>query len=104
MTTTPEALRDAGIAAAENATDPRWIIIVDSIIETAATTGNRFSADDIREHVPITALHLVGGRIRSFLMRKEIVMVGEVRSTWPATHHKKIGVYVGADHDEVVAS
>lgn len=104
MTPSPESLRDAGIAARENAVDPRWIVIVDSIIESAAMSGERFSADDIRKSVPVVALGLVGGRVRSFLMRKEIVMVDEVRSTWPPTHHKKIGVYVGAQYVQAVAS
>lgn len=104
--TSPESLRDAGIAAAENAADPRWIVIVDAIIQDAAASGRSFSADDIRGQVPAVALHLVGGRVRSFLMRKLIIPVGEVRSTWPATHHKKIGLYVGADFwsEEVLAS
>ena len=103
----PEHLRDAGIAAAENAADPRLILAVDAAIEDLAAAGHPFSADDIRPLVPTLALPLVGGRVRSYLMRRNpqrLVCVGEIRSEWPPTHHKKIGLYVGAEHAEAGAA
>ena len=104
---TPANLRDAALAAQEHAADPRLILAVDAVIEEFAAAGHPFSADDIRPLVPSLALPLVGGRVRSYLMRRNpqrLVCVGEIRSDWPATHHKKIGLYVGAEHHEAVAS
>ena len=104
---TPAALRDAGIAAQEHHVDPRIDIIIDGAIEELAATGDPFSADDIRPMVPTSALPHVGRRVRSYLMRRNpprLVCVGEIRSEWPPTHAKKIGLYVGAEHHEAVAS
>ena len=100
---TPTQLRDAGIAAAENAADPRLILAVDAVIERWTASGRRFSANEIRDEVPTLAAHLVGGRLRAASMRKpaEITKVGEVGSSLLSTHAKKIAVWQNA---EVVAA
>jgi hypothetical protein len=96
---TPTALRDAGIAARENAADPRLILAVDAVIEKWTASGRRFSANEIRDEVPTLAVDLVGGRLRAASMRKptELVKVGEVGSSLLSTHAKKIAVWQRAD-------
>lgn len=103
MATTPERLRDAGIAQRENAADPRLILAVDAVIERWAASGRRFSANEIRDEVPVKAADLVGGRLRAASMRRpaEIAKVGEVKSTLLSTHAKPIAVWQNA---EVVAA
>lgn len=102
-TVTPEALRDAGIAQRENAADPRLLLAVDKVIARWVESGRRFSANEIRDEVPVKAADLVGGRLRAASMRKpaEIVKVGEVKSTLLSTHAKPIGVWQST---EVVAA
>lgn len=95
MTTTPEDLRDAGIAHVENGADPRFTAAVDRVIARWAESGLRFSANIIRDEVPTAAADLVGPRLRAASMRRpvEIVKVGEVRSTLLSTHAKTIAVW-----------
>lgn len=97
--TTPEQARDAGIAQREQHADARWIAIVDAVIERWAKSGRTFSANDIRDELPVSARDLVAGRIRSAWMRKPalIVAVGEVKSTLKSTHAKRITVWLGAE-------
>ena len=93
--------RDTGMAAVVNAADPRLIAAVDVAIESLIDAGEPFSADDVRDLIPSAALPLVGSRMKSHQMRRNpqvLVNVGEVRSDWPASHGKKIGLYVGAEH------
>lgn len=53
------------------------------------------SANDFRDKLPeIGNRALIGARFRSLLMQKRLVRVGEVTSTDPGTHAKKIGEYV----------
>ena len=103
---TPEALRDEGIQRREDHADPRLILEVDAKIADLADAGQPFSADTLRPLVSDLAKPLIAGRLRSAAMRKErvIVCVGEIKSTHGPTHAKKIGLYVGAEHVEAVAS
>jgi hypothetical protein len=105
---TPEQARDAGIAAAENAADPRLILAVDAVIAKWVASGRRFSANEIRDEVPTLAAHLVGGRLKAASMRRpvEMVKVGSVRSTLTSTHAKEIATWCGVDAvaAEVMAS
>lgn len=100
--TTPDQARDAGIAERENAADPRWVAIVDTIVERWAKSGRPFSANDIRDEVPAVAQRLVAGRLRSAWMRKPrlIEPVGEIKSDLTSTHAKKICIWIGADFAE----
>lgn len=104
MTTTPEQERDAGMARREIHADPRLIAIVDFFIAKHASSGRPFSANCLRDEVPTLASKYVGNRLRAAYMRKELIPVGKVRSTLRSTHAKEIGVYVGAEHVQQVAS
>lgn len=92
----PESARDAGIASAEQAADPRLILAVDAVIDRWIASGRRFSANEIRDEVPTLASGLVGARVMSAFMRGDIKKVGEVRSTLRSTHAKPIGVWQDA--------
>ena len=100
MTTTPELARDAGMATAENAADPRLMLTVDRVIAEWAASGRPFSANDIRAALPASAGPLVGARIKAASMRRptEIVAVGRTRSSLVSTHSKDIAVWQGAEH------
>ena len=103
----PTHLRDAALEAQTHAADPRLEAAVDIAIERLIDSGQVFSADTVREHIPAAALPLVGGRVRSYMMRRHprmVDVVGEIQSTWPATHGKRIMQMRGADESEQVAS
>jgi hypothetical protein len=96
-----EQARDAGIAQAEHAADPRVIVAIDDVIERAIASGRRFSANDIREKFP-TAEQLIGARIRSYATRRVdgrplMKKVGTVPSTLKSTHAHEIKVWLGFD-------
>ena len=97
MSTAPEQARDEGMSAAENAADPRMILMVDKVIADANASGERWSANDIRDRLPIAAGPLVGARVRAASMRKprEMVAVGRTRSSLRSTHAKEILVWQG---------
>ena len=94
-------LRDTGMAAVVNHADSRLVAIVDAAIEQLAASGEPFSADNVRDLIPVSALPLVGSRMNSYRLRRNpqvLAVVGEVVSDWPATRRKRIGLYVGAQH------
>ena len=99
--TTPEALRDEGMAAAENAADPRIILAIDAAIDRANASGRPWSANDIRDEMPTTeSKGLVGARVRAAAARRpaQMVRVGYVPSDLPSTHSHPVSVWVGAEH------
>lgn len=97
MTTLPEQLRDEALANAEQAADPRLSLAVDKVIAEYAATQMPFSANDIRDSLPVVAAPLVAARIRAAYMRKppDIRAVGYTRSSLPSTHAKPLVVWVG---------
>lgn len=96
------ALRDAGMAQAEdNASD--WDInLYDQAIRYMAQTGQPFSANDIRPLLPgdINCRGLAGARFSAAYTRQEIRPVGERSSLKPNTHNKRINVWIGAWVDD----
>ena len=96
--TSPTALRDAGMAQAENAADPRLILMIDELIAEANASGRPWSANDIRDRAPVVGRGLVGARVRAASMRKpaEMEQVGTTRSNLASTHAKPIAVWQGA--------
>ena len=68
--TTPAALRDLGHACTTAAADPRLVLTVDNVIADANASGKRWTADDIRDALPVVAGPLVGARIRAAALRK----------------------------------
>lgn len=97
MTTLSDLARDAGMSQAEAAADPRLIAAVDDVIARFAASGMPFSANDLRDDLPVVAGPLVGARLRSAAMRRprEIRKVGMTRSTLLSTHSAWIAVWVG---------
>lgn len=95
--TDPATLRDVGMTQAECAADPRVIAAIDAAIDRANASGEPWSANDIRDQLPVTSRGLVGARINAARMRRpvEMVQVGEVQSTLGSTHAKRIGLWRG---------
>lgn len=72
--TTSYALRDSGHACTTAAADPRLVLAVDRVIAEANASGKRWTADDIRDQLPVVAGPLVGARIRAAALRKPVEM------------------------------
>ena len=104
--TTPATLRDRGMALAEAYADPRVILAIDAVIAEANASGRPWSANDIRDRLPVSSHALVGARVRAAAMRRPVeqVRVGYVPSDLPSTHAHPVAVWVGAEHHEAVAS
>ena len=95
--TTPAAAQAAGMAAAENAADPRVLLAVDKVIADLNASGMPWSANDARAALPVTSSGLVGARIKAASMRRprEMEAVGLTRSDLPSTHLARITVWRG---------
>ena len=96
---TPEALRDAGMDATTNAADPRVILAIDAEIAKANASGERWSANTIRDRLPVSHGPLVGARVRAAATRRprEQVRIGYVPSTLASTHAHPIAEWIGAE-------
>lgn len=97
-----EAARDEGLARARHAADPRVILAIDAEIEKANKAGQPWSANDIRDRLPVAHRGLVGDRVRAAMMRRhddrpEMVWVGEEPSRLASTHKKPIARWLGFD-------
>lgn len=92
-----EALRDEGMTTAENAADPRIIHTIDALIDRYNATGMPWSANDLRDELPVSSQGLVGARVRAAAMRRpvEMVKVGRTQSSLRSTHAKEIAVWRG---------
>lgn len=97
MTTTPEALRDQGMDQATDHSDPRLVLMIDSLIAEHNATGTPWSANDIRDRVPTVGQGLVGARVKAAFMRRprEMRQVGWTRSSLRSTHAKPIAKWQG---------
>jgi len=95
---TPEQLRDAGMDATTNAADPRIILAIDAAIAAANASGERWSANSIRNRLPVSHGPLVGARVRAAATRRprEMVRVGYVPSSLASTHAHPIAEWIGA--------
>ena len=96
--TTPDALRDEGMRQAEEHADMLIIASIDAAIDRANASGERWSANTIRDQFLTTkSKGLVGGRVRAASQRRpaEMVAVGREPSNLPSTHKAEIKVWVG---------
>ena len=95
--TSPATLRDQGMAATEQAADPRLILMVDAKIAELNASGKTWSANDLRDLLPVVAGPLVGARVRAAATRRpvEMVRVGYVPSTLLSTHGHPVSVWRG---------
>lgn len=93
----PERRRDAGMARVTAASDPLAVATIDALIAAANSTGQPWSANDIRDLLPPHRHPLVGARVRAAATRRprEMRKVGYTASTLPSTHHHEIKVWVG---------
>lgn len=100
----PQELRDEGMAIVENGTDPRLILTVDAVIAEFNEAGHDWSANDLRDRLPVIAPALIGARMKAATMRKPLEMrrVGWVLSDLPSTKSKPIGIYRGARHADTL--
>lgn len=91
-----EALADEGMGRATNASCPDAIKALDQIIARFAATGEPFSANDTRAHLPEGVRPAaVGGRFRHAARRGVIRPIGYVASTDPGTHAHPVRLWQG---------
>lgn len=91
------ALRDQALTQVTTASDTQDIAVVDQAIREVAAAGQPFSANDVRPLLPpLRSQGLVGARMNSLRMRRQIIKIGEVVSTDVGTHGKRIGLYVAS--------
>lgn len=93
------ALRDTGHATTTHAADPRLVLTVDKVIADANATGKRWTADDIRDALPVVAGPLVGARIRAAALRKphEMRKVGMKPSALLSARRAYVAVWIGVE-------
>jgi hypothetical protein len=101
--TTPATLRDQGIALAEQAADPRLILMIDDKIAELNASGRAWSANDLRDMLPVVAGPLIGARVRAAATRRPVEMeeVGRVPSSLRSTHAHKIALWRGVGAEAV---
>ncbi|MEV2274058.1 hypothetical protein AB0I72_00600 [Nocardiopsis sp. NPDC049922] len=88
-------LRDAGMAAAEEAAGDD-VAAIDLLIARAAATGRPFSANDLRGHLPPgVRTAAIGARFAHARRRGVITPVGYVTSTDPGTHAHQVRQWQG---------
>ncbi|WP_435109769.1 hypothetical protein [Nocardiopsis synnemataformans] len=71
--------------------------IIDEVILRFATTGQAFSANDVRPWLPDVRRPAIGARFGALAKAKRIVAIGMVRSTDPGTNGHRIMLWRGAD-------
>lgn len=96
---TPEEARDQGIAQTTDHADPRLILTVDQKIAEFNATGMPWSANDLRDTLPVVNQPLVGARVRAAALRRpvEMIKVGETPSSLRSTHTKPVAVWQGVE-------
>ena len=90
------AVRDAGVEAATRSEDPEWLQRASEVIERFASSGEHFSADDIRAIVgdPVRAASM-GGAFRSAVSRGLIAPAGLGTSSRIERHGGLMRLWVG---------
>lgn len=93
------AAGDRGMEAATDHADARRVVMIDKAIEDANASGEVWSANTIRDRLPVACSGLVGARIKAASMRspRQMVAVGRERSTLLSTHGAWICQWTGAD-------
>ncbi|GAA1466294.1 hypothetical protein GCM10009603_50300 [Nocardiopsis exhalans] len=86
-------LRDAALARADE--DPWDSAVIDQAIRFFASSGEAFSANDVRPLLPVVRRPAIGARFMAASRRGEIRRVDWTPSTDPGTHAHPIGVWVG---------
>ncbi len=94
--TLAEALRDEGMTRTTDAADAQDVAVIDQAIAHLNTSGRAWSANDLRDLLPHVRQPLIGARVRSAALRKEMHRVGYVPSTLPSTHAHPIALWRGA--------
>lgn len=90
------AARDAGIDLALEAASDWEKALVWQAIEAFAELGQPFSANNLRDLLPDVRTPMIGGQFTKASIAGVIVRVGIVMSTDEPTHHKPIGLWLGA--------
>lgn len=95
-------LRDIGAAKVSDNTPDQWRDEVDGIIMAMASSGEEFTAEDVREYAgdPPNHHNAMGARFLAAVKQGTIVRVGFANSRRKRSHAAVIAVYRGANHVE----
>lgn len=93
------AAGDEGMTVATDHADPRLVLMIDAKIAELNASGKPWSANDLRDALPVVASALVGSRVKAASMRvpREMVAVRRTRSTLLSTHGAFIVVWRGVE-------
>ena len=98
MTQTPTTLKHTGQHQATDAADFRVVALIDATIARHAASGQRFSANTLRDELPtVTSRGLIGARLDAARKRGELVAVDRERSTLLSTRSAWICVWIGVN-------
>ena len=83
------------------------VTLRDAVIERAISSGRRFSANTIRDQLPVSDSHLVGARVHSYALRRVdghplMVCVGREPSTLLSTKSAEVKVWLGYDAHQTI--
>jgi hypothetical protein len=95
-------LRDIGAAKVSDNTPDEWRNSVDGIIMAMASSGEEFTAEDVRDYAgdPPNHHNAMGARFLAAAKSGVIVRVGFANSRRKRSHAAVIAVYRGANHVE----
>ena len=104
------ALRDQGIddciAASESVLRETYLRAAEEALRRLADNGKTFTADDVRQAIPKNLMahshNVLPALIGRWSTRRRIVLVGYRQSTRSTRHGSRIGVWVGAEKDELL--
>lgn len=99
-TYTGRALRDRGASQVSDNTPDEWKHYVDTLIGTMASSGQEFTAEDVRDYSgdPPNHHNAMGARFLSAVKRGTIVRVGFKNARRSSRHASVVAVYRGTDH------
>lgn len=85
--------RETALAAVEAAGDDWDRAVIDQAIHFTLAAKGHGSANDVRPNLPHVRKSLIGARFLAAVKRGDLVRVGYVTSTDPATHARPIALY-----------
>jgi hypothetical protein len=88
------AARDRGMAAAEAGRGADWDRkVIDRAIAHLAATRQEFSANEVRELLPVVSGALIGSRFMAAYRRGDIERIGDVFATHAEGHGRRISLW-----------
>lgn len=85
--------RDLALQRVEGTADDQDRAVIDQALAAMIERGRAFSANDLRDLLPVVRKSLVGARFLAAAKRGEIIRVGYVPSSEPTDHCRPIALW-----------